>query len=363
MSGVDLQPTNTYDAYDAGTDQLTGGSNREDLADIIYNIAPTDTPFISGAGRGTATNAKTEWLTDTLATSASNYQLEGDDYAGEARTPPTRLHAYTQISAKALVVSGTQEVIDKAGRKSEIAYQLALQAKELKRDMERHCVGFATSADASALGAGVSEGGSFPNSLGAGTPGGARTCANLGTWIFTNVDANGTVAPGQAVTGQPDDGDSRDPGVAAATALTEANLQAIILGAWNEGGNPRTILVNGANKQVISGFGGGTAAGAITKIDRTEDKTLYTSIDVYVSDFGDHTVIPDRFIIQPLSGDGTACYVLDMNYWSIKYLRPFMQTPLAKSGDSEKRLLLAEWAMCSHNEKASGALFNLSPAT
>ena len=33
------QLTNTYETYD-----VTG--NREDLANIIYNITPTDTPFM-----------------------------------------------------------------------------------------------------------------------------------------------------------------------------------------------------------------------------------------------------------------------------------------------------------------------------
>ena len=29
---------------------------REDLADIIYNISPTETPFMSGVGKTKATN-------------------------------------------------------------------------------------------------------------------------------------------------------------------------------------------------------------------------------------------------------------------------------------------------------------------
>lgn len=345
------QPANTFDAYDAGSTSLTGLSNREDLADVIYNIAPTETPFLMYAKRGTARNAKCEWLTDTLKEAASNYQIEGDDYAGETRTPPVRLHGYTQISAKPLTVSGTQEVIDKAGRKSEIAYQLALQAKEIKRDIERHICGFATAADATALGAGVVNGSSYPNTLGSSTAG--RTTANLGTWINTNVDENGSTPPTQTVVGQPDDGDSREPGTP--RPLLESTLKKVIRQAWTEGGNPSTIVVDPFNKQVISSFTGGT-----TRFDRSEDKRLVTAVDVYVSDFGDHTVIPDRFLVQPISTEGTACYVLDMNYWGINYLRPFLQKPLATTGDAEKRLLLAEWTIVAHNEKASGAIFDLT---
>ena len=85
-----------------------------------------------------------------------------------------------------------------------------------------------------------------------------------------------------------------------------------------------------------------------------------TAVDVYVSDFGDHTVVPDRFIIQPKSATGVAAFVLDMNYWSIDYLRSFQQTPLSKTGDSEKRLLLVEWSICSKNEKASAQIADLT---
>ena len=338
------QPTNTYDAYDAGD------SNREDLADIIYNIAPTETPALNMMRRGTAANKRHEWLTDTLETSASNRQVEGDDYVAESRQKPDRLHSFTQISAKSLTVSGTQEVIDKAGRKSEIAYLLSLQAKELKRDIERHICGFANAADAAAL-AGVVSGGTFPNS--AGSSSGARVTANLGTWINTNIDEGGTGLGPAFAAGQPADDDSRDPGTP--RAMTESMVKSVIKDCWNEGGNPEYILVDPSNKQTFSAFTGGQ-----TKFDRTEDKALITAIDIYISDFGTHRVVPDRFLIQEISTEGVAAYILDMNYWSVDYLRPFQQHALAKTGDAEKRLLLAEWTLCSKNEKSSGAIYDLT---
>ncbi len=342
------QPTDTFDAYDAGN------TNREDLADIIYNIAPTDTPALNMMRRGSASNKKHEWLTDDLEQAESNYQVEGDDYQGEERTKAFRLHTYTQISAKSLTVSGTQEVIDKAGRKSEIAYLLSLQAKELKRDIERHIVGFATTADATALGADVDDGSSFPNSI--GTSGGgvaARTTANLGTWINSNVDINGSVPPTLNAEGQPNDGDSRTPGTP--RAMLESQVKSVIRQAWNAGGDPGYILVDPFNKQVFSSFTGGT-----TRFDKSEDKTLTTSVDIYISDFGTHRVVPDRFLIQPIPAEGVATYILDMMYWSVDYLRPFQQTPLSKTGDNERRLLLAEWCLTAHNQAASGAIYDLT---
>lgn len=348
MPGAGAQPTNTYDAYDAGTANMTGGSNREDLSDIIYDISPTETPFLTMAGRGTAMNAKHEWLVDALTTAASNRQIEGDDYTGDTRAAPTRLFNMTQISAKALTVSGTQEVVDKAGRKSEIAYQLMRQAKEIKRDIERHITGYMTTGDATAIGGGTAIGDSYPITL--GTNAVARVAGSLGTWITTNAQL-GSGTHGYT---NPTFGSFFNAGTTQ-RALLESTLKAGIKAAWEQGGNPGTIIVDGFNKQVISSFTGGT-----TKFDNTADKRLITAIDVYVSDFGDHTVYPSRFAIAPGASGGTTAYILDMNYWSVDYLRPFQQVELATTGDSAKRLLLTEWTLTSKNQLASAAVFNLT---
>lgn len=357
------QPTNTYDAYDAGTANLTGGANREDLSDIIYDVSPVETPFLTLAQRATATNARHEWLIDALLAPNSNRQIEGDDYtigttpvSAEARNAPARAFTATQISAKALVVTGTQEVVQKAGRKSELAYQLMRQAKELKRDIERHCVGFMTTADATAIGGGTAAGDGFPILLGSATA--ARSTANLPSWIATNANIGAGVVRGHVGSGTVLAATTGffNAASANARALLESTLKEVIRGAWNEGGNPTTIIVDAFNKQVISSFTGGT-----TKFDQTEDKRLVTAIDVYVSDFGDHTVYPDRFILNPNQATaGVSAYVLDMQYWAIAYLRPFMQTELGKSGDNEKRLILAEWCLESRNERASGMVSNLT---
>jgi len=126
---------NTFQTYDAK-------GIREDLSDIIYNISPTETPFMANAGRGKASNTLFEWQTDSLAnTNTSNAQLEGDDVSSfDAVSPTVRLGNYTQISRKTVVIAGTEEVVNKAGRKSELAYQLAKKGKELKRDMEAICL-------------------------------------------------------------------------------------------------------------------------------------------------------------------------------------------------------------------------------
>ena len=313
------QPTNTFDTYDAV-------GIREDLQDVIYSIAPTDTPFMSSAAREAVKNTLHEWQTDALAAAATNNAvIEGDEAGLDAVVATARIGNYTQIMDKTVVITGTQEAVDKAGRASELAYQIAKKSKELKRDIEATLLTNQARA--------------------AGNATTARTFASVGAWIATN-DALG--ASGTSPTAA-DGSDARNDGTQ--RALTEDLLKTVIKGCWNSGGSPSVIMVGPFNKQKISSFTGGS-----TRFDASEDKTLYTSIDVYSSDFGDLEVVPNRF-----SRDRDAL-VLDMDYWSVGFLRDFTMNELSKTGDSEKRQLLTELTLISRSEAASGGVFDLTTA-
>lgn len=312
------QPTNTFDTYDAV-------GIREDLQDVIYSISPTETPFMSSAAREQVKNTLHEWQTDSLAAaSTANAVIEGDEATLDASSATTRLGNYTQIMDKTVVITGTQEAVDKAGRASELAYQIAKKSKELKRDIESTLL--------------------TNQARVAGNSSTARKFGSIGSWVATNDDLG---ASGASPTG--DGTDARTDGTQ--RALTEASLKSVIKNVWNAGGNPSIIMVGPFNKQKISGFTGGS-----TRFDASEDKTLYTSIDVYSSDFGDLEVVPNRF-----SRDRDA-WVLDMDYWSVGFLRDFTMHELSKTGDSEKRQLLVELSLISRNEAASGLVADLTTA-
>ena len=310
------QPTNTFDTYDSV-------GEREDLSDVIYSISPTDTPFLSSAAKTQATAVLHEWQTDSLAAAVTNNAvIEGDEATLDASTATTRLSNSTQIMDKTVVITGTQESVDKAGRASELAYQIAKKAKELKRDMEATITGNIAEVT----------GGSST----------ARKMGTLGSWVVTNDDlasdgASGAGAGNAAHT----DGTQR--------AFTEAQLKSVIKSVWNAGGDPSMVMCGPFNKQKLSGFTGNS-----TRFDAGADATLYTSVDVYASDFGQLQVVPNRF-----SRDRDA-YVLDMEYWGIAFLRDFSMHELAKTGDSEKRQLLVEATLESRNEAASGLVADLT---
>ena len=309
------QPTNTFDTYDSI-------GEREDLSDVIYNIAPTDTPFLSSAAKTKATAVLHEWQTDTLtAASSSNAVIEGDEATLDAITATVRLSNSCQIMDKTIVITGTQEAVDKAGRASEIAYQVAKRAKELKRDLET----MLTTNNAEVTGSATA----------------AREMGSLRAWVATN-DVMGT------------SGTSGSVGNTAATdgtqrAFTETLLKSVIKSVWSAGGNPTMIMVGPFNKQKLSGFTGNS-----TRFDAGADATLYTSVDVYASDFGQLQVVPNRF-----SRDRDA-WVLDMDYWGVAFLRDFTMHDIAKTGDAEKRQLLLEATLESRNEGASGCVADLT---
>ena len=309
------QPTNTFDTYDSV-------GEREDLSDVIYNISPTDTPFLSSAAKTSSSAVLHEWQTDALAAaSTSNAVIEGDEATLDAVTATTRLSNSCQIMDKTVVITGTQEAVDKAGRASELAYQIAKKAKELKRDMEAQI----TTNNAEVTGSATA----------------AREMGSLGAWVATN-DVMGTSGTSGSVGNTArTDGTQR--------AFTEDLLKSVIKSVWDEGGDPTMIMVGPFNKQKLSGFTGNS-----TRFDAGADATLYTSVDVYASDFGQLQVVPNRF-----SRDRDA-YVLDMDYWGVAFLRDFTMHELSKTGDSEKRQLLVEATLESRNEAASGLVADLT---
>lgn len=299
---------------------------REDLSNIIYDISPTETPLISSISRESADNTLHEWQTDSLAAATTaNAQLEGDDITNYGTLSSTvRVGNYTQISRKLAAVSGTLEHIDKAGRNSEMAYQLVKKGKELKRDMETIFLGN--------LGAN------------AGSATVARQMATLGAWVKTNTDISATSSGDPIYTsGVPaaarTDGTQR--------AITTTIINNVVSDCWTNGADPDVLMVGSFVKKAVS---------ALTSfVTRNYDLTgkprptaFIGAIDVYVSDFSILEIIPNRF------QRGRDVWVLDMDFLSLAELRPMHSDKMARTGDADKRMLLVEYCLVVKNEAAIG---------
>jgi hypothetical protein len=281
---------------------------------------------MSAIAREKATAVYHEWQTDALETpNTANAQIQGDDISAyDAVQPTVRLGNYTQISRKTVIVSMTEEAVDKAGRKSEMGYQVAKKGKSLKRDIESILL----MSQARAVG-----------TVGAT----ASKSASVLAWIKSNV----VMGTGAAANPVGDGTNTRTDGTQA--AFTEAMLQAALASIWqNSGDEPDMVLVNSTQKTKISGFTGNN-----TRYVNAEEEKLVNSIDVYVYDFGSVEIKPDRFMRQ------RDALILNTDLWGLAWLRPINLVDLAKTGDNEKKLLVGEYTLASRNEAGSGGVFDL----
>jgi len=305
---------------------------REDLIDVIYDISPQDTPIMSSIGKGSARAVYHEWQTDSLAAATTaNAAVEGADATDASVSPTTRLGNYTQIVTKTIRVSGTLESVDKAGRKSEKAYQMAKASAELKRDIETIIT--------------ANQGQTAGNATT------ARKMGSLLSWIKTNSSVNGT-----SVTGV----DPTTIGVSTRTdgstrTFTEALLKDVIQQVFVSGGTPTLAVMRPALKQKVSGFTG-NAAYRVNTDNSVGNVTVVAGADLYQSDFGVLQLVPDRF----MRSSDREVLVLDPEYAELSYLRPFQTKDLAITGDSERSQILAELTLTVRNEAAHGIVADLN---
>lgn len=299
-----------------------------DLMNMIFNVAPSDTPFLTMCGKSSASNTLHEWQTDTLASPGENSNPEGDDTTSFAESNTTELSNKTQILKKAINVSGTAQAVTQAGVGKQYAYQMALRTKELKKDLEYALL---------------------QNKLSRADNGtNGRLMTGLPCWMQTNYAA-GTSGAKATSSAACTAGTTRVP--------TEAMLKSLLTSIYNAGGNPDTIMmapdIRVKMSEVLTGGG--------TKMEKAETKKATAVIDVYVSDFGSLKLVPNR--VQAYETFSKTCaFVLDPQYWKVAYLRGFKEERLAVTGDSMKGHILVECTLEARNDASSGVLADLKSA-
>ena len=323
---------NTNETYDVTT-------IREDLSEAMASISPTETIFMSTIGSRNVDNTYFEWSEVDLAATGANRQIEGD--VGLSNTAPTnavRKGGYTQISAKVVEVSSTNQAVNGVANAQTVAKQVAYKLSELKRDME------AMLLDNVAASAGAS--------------GTARQTAGLPAYLTSNV-SRGTGGANGTTSGT---GESGFVNAAAKGGtlrpLTEALLKSVIADCWNAGAQPTVVMCGSAQKQTMSTF-----TGNATRYKEAEDSKLNAAIDVYVSDFGELQIVPNRHMRTRTvsSVDYTPdVFVIDPNHAEVAYLQTAKQEPLAKTGLSERRLISCEYGLQVTSQKAHGVIADVN---
>lgn len=316
---------NTQDRYD-----ITAGV-REDLTDFITNVDPEDTPVMSSIRKAKAGQTYHEYQRDILGTpNADNAAIDGDEAVTATRTAPTRVGNHCQIFTKTVGVTGRAEAVDKAGRRSQMAYNKALAMTETKRDIEAMILS---------------------NNIAApGSTGVASKSGGLGVHIFTNAQHNGAGATAAHTAGAP------TVAVTGGTArtYTDTLLKAGALACYNESGKaPPMVVMSAAHKTLSSAFVGISA-------NRTETgkkaATIVGAADYYLSDFGLMAFVPHYI----MSGRGDV-FGIDPGSLRMAYLRGWQSNKIGRKGDAEEEQILCDVTLEVRSQKNMFKISNLTP--
>lgn len=328
--------TGTSSTYSVGT----GGGNREDLEDKIWDLFPADTYALTNFDKVEAGATLHEWLGDSLAAAGSNINLEGDDKTYATITNASRYGNYTQIFSKTFLISRTQEKVKKAGRSRESARQAMKKMRELKRDVEwaltRNAAGTAGSASVGRSSAGIE------SWIGAT----AASASNATAVVLSTTISSATTAPlASGVPAAPSDGTNTTG------AFTVGSLKLALEAAWTQGGETDVILVSPKQKKVIDAF-----ESIVTRnidIGRTDEAVITGAANVFVSSFGVHKVIQHRYMRDSVA------LALDTSMWAVAFIdRPFSEQ-LAKTGDARKYHIATELTLVSRNWRANAKVVSL----
>lgn len=325
------KPTNVQDRFNMGAN--IGGWVAEDVLEAIFNADQSKTPLLSEMSRGKADQNYHEWLRDDYdAPNKDNAAIDGDDASRTALGVPDRVANYCQIYTKSYGVSGRAQAVKKLGGvKNALAYHRAKKTIEIKRDLEARIV----SSDAAVAGSG-----SVPSEMG-----------GLGVLIYTNA-VHGV---GGSTTAHTSGAPTTAPVPGTARAFTEDLVKEACQKAFDQVGSaPGAVYLSSAHKQKFSTFTG--IAGIRKETTGRKQATIVGAADIYVSDFGDMEIVP-HYMMK----DATNVYGLDLDKFSVDFLRPFETFPLAKTGDSTSEETLADVTLVAKVEKSSWKIADLTP--
>lgn len=298
---------------------------REQLMDKIWNVSVAETPTLALIGKESVDGPFVEWLNDAFRAGASNKVEQGNTATPTARTNVSRYSNRTQISEDVMSITGTQQAAEKAGGKDEVAYQRTKSMMEVKKDIE-----FGTLQNTTAI---TAAGGTAPQARGF-----------LG-FIATNTSKGASgVDPAPLSNTAPTDGTQR--------AFTETLLKDVLKLMFDNGSPDMDniyALIPSAQRTTFDGFLAGQ-----TRFDKAEDKTLTATLEVYIGPFGRVKAVNARHMRS------REVFLINRGYAKLGTLRKMNAKPLGVRGDAYEEQINCEWTLIVNNEKAHGAVRDLT---
>jgi hypothetical protein len=305
--------------------------NREELDNFVSMITPTDTPIYSMAGKEKAESKHPEWEYEDLDTPAENKQPEGNEFSFDAVTAPTRVGARTQIFTKTFIFSGTQQAVSNAGNVEKRAHELMKKGKALRKDMEFAIVTNTASSNTD------------PRALG-----------GLPSWLTTNVSRGG----GGGANGGFSGADTVAETTGTQRAWTKAQTDDILQSVYTNGGDVTTVVVSPYNKRVFATFMSDANVAEFKYAAGKGTNTIIGTADIYEGPIGTVKVVPNR-VMGGSAGMARRAFFMDPSLVKWLTLRPIQEVQVAKTGDAEKGVLLAEGTLKIVNEKGLGVIADL----
>ena len=323
--------------------------NREELSDIVNRITPEDTPLYSMMGKGSASSIYPEWEIDELAAPVANAQLEGDSFTYSAISPVTRVGNATQIYRKDFIVSKTQDAVDNAGSAEQTKYQTLKKGVELRKDVELSLLANTATVKADN-----------------GTN--ARKLGSLQTWLETNTDRSAGTSTAGADGGYKSADGMTDAVTPSDTqrAFTKGQMDGILQSLYQEGGNCRTVMLSPYAKRIFSTFmADSNVAAQRYAAGETGQTTIIGAADMYQSDFGMISVVPNRVMGSGANAaakraSSSNVYFLDPSLLEFKWLRPIQRVNnLAITSDATPFAMIGEGTLCVKNEAGLGVIADI----
>lgn len=289
------------------------GNMLEEVFKVVQNIAPYETPFMSGMGKRKIYATIDEWPEDTLTTAQGNAQVEGGSYTYGTVTAPTRSKNLTQILQKTFSVSGTEIEIRGAGVDDQFLYQKLKAMKEIGTDIELALL---------------------HGSLASGTGSLARRMAGAVNYITTVATA-----------------------VVSGTKMTESFFNGQMQNVWTQGGMVNEVMLGAQLQRVVSSYNASS-----TRFASVDDKRLVNSVKVYENDFTVTRIIPHRFINSTTNSNATVLF-LTSRLWKMGVLRPVKEIPnVAQTVDGKNGVLNCEVTLEALAQKGNARVTALDTA-